>query len=98
MARGMFAHLVPSSLGHDWSLTIYKARSSQRTLMIMLIIALVGMSGGGKSSVARAGVLPMLTKPGVIESVTHWRRAVFRPTDVRGDLFAGLASVLAVRI
>ena len=53
-------------------------------------VLILGMSGGGKSSVVRAGVLPMLTKPGVIEGVGLWRRAVFRPTDVRGDLFTGL--------
>ncbi|MBT8080242.1 MAG: ATP-binding protein [Gammaproteobacteria bacterium] len=57
-------------------------------------ILILGMSGGGKSSVARAGVLPMLTKPGVIEGVGLWRRAVFRPSDVGGDLFAGLAKAL----
>ena len=57
-------------------------------------VLVLGMSGGGKSSVVRAGVLPMLTKPGVIEGVDLWRRAVFRPTDVRGDLFAGLAKAL----
>ena len=57
-------------------------------------VLVLGMSGGGKSSVARAGVLPMLTRPGVIEGVDHWRRAVFQPTDVRGNLFKGLAMAL----
>jgi tetratricopeptide (TPR) repeat protein len=57
-------------------------------------LLILGMSGGGKSSVVRAGVLPMLTKPGVIEGIAFWRRAVFRPTDVRGDIFAGLARAL----
>ena len=57
-------------------------------------VLVLGMSGGGKSSVVRAGVLPMLTKAGVIEGVDVWRRAVFRPTDVRGDLFTGLAKAL----
>ena len=57
-------------------------------------VLILGMSGGGKSSVARAGVLPMLTRPGVIEGVGHWRRTAFMPTDVRGDLFTGLASAL----
>jgi tetratricopeptide (TPR) repeat protein len=57
-------------------------------------VLVLGMSGGGKSSVVRAGVLPMLTRPGVIEGVDIWRRAVFRPTDVRGDLFSGLAKAL----
>ncbi len=57
-------------------------------------VLILGMSGGGKSSLARAGVLPMLTQPGVIEGIGLWRRAVFRPSDVRGDLFVGLASAL----
>jgi tetratricopeptide (TPR) repeat protein len=57
-------------------------------------VLVLGMSGGGKSSVVRAGVLPMLTRPGVIEGVDIWRRAVFRPTDVRDDLFTGLAKAL----
>ena len=57
-------------------------------------VLILGMSGGGKSSVVRAGVLPMLTKAGVIEGIGFWRRAVFRPTDVRGDIFAGLARAL----
>jgi tetratricopeptide (TPR) repeat protein len=57
-------------------------------------VLVLGMSGGGKSSLARAGVLPMLTQPGVIEGVGHWRRAIFRPSDHRGDLFVGLATAL----
>ncbi len=57
-------------------------------------VLVLGMSGGGKSSVVRAGVLPMLTRPGVIEGVDIWRRAVYRPTDVRDDLFTGLAKAL----
>ncbi|MFU8896112.1 MAG: tetratricopeptide repeat protein [Gammaproteobacteria bacterium] len=57
-------------------------------------VLILGMSGGGKSSLARAGVLPMLTQPGVIEGVGHWRRAIFRPSDVRGDLFLGLATAM----
>jgi tetratricopeptide (TPR) repeat protein len=57
-------------------------------------VLILGMSGGGKSSVARAGVLPMLTQPRVIEGVGLWRRAVFRPSDVPGNLFTGLATAL----
>ncbi len=57
-------------------------------------VLILGMSGGGKSSAVRAGVLPMLTQPGVIEGVGLWRRAVFRPGDAPGDLFTGLAAAL----
>jgi tetratricopeptide (TPR) repeat protein len=57
-------------------------------------VLVLGMSGGGKSSVVRAGVLPMLMQPGVIEGVALWRRAVFRPADVPNDPFASLAAAL----
>ena len=57
-------------------------------------VLVLGMSGGGKSSVVRAGVLPMLMQPGVIEGVALWRRAVFRPADTPNDLFASLAAAL----
>lgn len=39
----LFPDLVHSSLNPEWSLTIYNAASSQKTLGIMLIIALLGM-------------------------------------------------------
>lgn len=40
---GMFPDLVPSTLDPRFSLTIYNAASSQKTLLIMLTIALIGM-------------------------------------------------------
>jgi tetratricopeptide (TPR) repeat protein len=57
-------------------------------------VLVLGMSGGGKSSLARAGVMPMLTQPGVIEGIAIWRRAIYRPSDVSGDLLLGLATAL----
>ncbi len=42
-AIGMFPRLVPSSIDLAYSLTIYNASSTQRTLTVMLIIALIGM-------------------------------------------------------
>jgi tetratricopeptide (TPR) repeat protein len=66
-----------------------KQAADERAFVLVL-----GMSGGGKSSLARAGVMPMLTQPGVIEGVGLWRRAIFRPSDVQGDLFLGLATAV----
>jgi cytochrome d ubiquinol oxidase subunit II len=43
MVVGMFPKLVPSSLNLANSLTIYNASSTDRTLTVMLIIALIGM-------------------------------------------------------
>ena len=57
-------------------------------------VLVLGMSGSGKSSLVRAGVLPRLGQPGVIRGVGLWRRAILRPGDASGDLFEGLASAL----
>ncbi len=55
---------------------------------------ITGMSGVGKSSLMRAGLLPTLTTPGVIEGVGLWRRAIFRPSDSSRSLLDGLATAL----
>jgi tetratricopeptide (TPR) repeat protein len=55
-------------------------------------VLVLGMSGGGKSSLAQAGVLPVLTQPGVIEGVGLWRHAIMRPGDSSGDVFDALAA------
>ncbi len=52
------------------------------------------MSGCGKSSLVRAGVLPVLTQPGVVEGVDLWRRCVFRPSDSESDPLEALAHAL----
>jgi WD40 repeat protein len=59
-------------------------------------VLVVGASGSGKSSLVRAGVLPLLTQPGTIEGVGLWRRAVTRPGagGSDGDCFDALAAAL----
>ena len=57
-------------------------------------VLISAMSGAGKSSLVRAGVLPLLTRPGVIEGVGLWRRSVMRPSGSLGDLFDSLAQAL----
>ena len=42
-AIGIFPNLVLSNLNPEYSLNIYNAASSQKTLMIMLIMAIIGM-------------------------------------------------------
>jgi hypothetical protein len=53
-----------------------------------------GPSGTGKSSVVKAGVVPTLTRPGVIEGIGHWGQATVRPSDVPEDPAGGLAGAL----
>ena len=58
-------------------------------------VLVFGMSGGGKSSLVRAGVLPTITQPGVVDGVGLWRWCTFRPSDAAaGDLFDGFATAL----
>jgi hypothetical protein len=45
----------------------------------MPFLVVVGASGSGKSSLARAGLVPRLTTPGVVEAVDAWRVAALRP-------------------
>ncbi len=57
-------------------------------------LMIFGMSGSGKSSLVRAGVLPTLTQPGVVEGVALWRWSIFKPSDASDDLLYGLALAL----
>jgi tetratricopeptide (TPR) repeat protein len=57
-------------------------------------LMVVGASGSGKSSLARAGLVPRLTTPGVIKEVDAWRVAVMRPGDSPAGPFAALAAAL----
>src|SRR5262249_7572273 len=60
------------------------------------LVLVVGASGSGKSSLVRAGVLPLLTQPGTIEGVGLWRWSVTRPGagGSDGDCFDALAAAL----
>ena len=51
------------------------------------------MSGSGKSSLVRAGLLPAITRAGAVAGITLWRRCLFRPSE--GDnAIAALAAAL----
>ena len=49
-------------------------------------LLVLGASGSGKSSVVRAGLLPVLTQPGVVEGIASWHWAAVRPRDRAGSL------------
>lgn len=57
-------------------------------------LLLLGASGSGKSSLARAGILPAIFVPKAIPGVGIWRRIVFRAAD-GGDPIRRLAAALA---
>ncbi len=57
-------------------------------------VLVLGSSGTGKSSLVRAGVLPLLIQPGVMEGVGIWRRAIMTPGRAAGDAMDALAAAL----
>ncbi len=58
-------------------------------------LLVLGSSGCGKSSVVRAGLVPLLVQPGVIEGVKHWLHAAMKPHDAAGNLVGALADLLS---
>ncbi len=58
------------------------------------LVLVCGASGAGKSSLARAGVLPMLVQPRVVEGAGPWRRAILRPGEAATPLDALAAALL----
>lgn len=59
------------------------------------LVVVCGASGSGKSSLVRAGVVPLLTRPGVIEGIGLWRSAEVRPGQGADGPVAALAAALA---
>ncbi|MBI3515030.1 MAG: AAA family ATPase [Proteobacteria bacterium] len=57
-------------------------------------VLVLGASGSGKSSLVRAGVLPALMAPGVVDRTDLWRYCIWRPSETAVDLFDGLAAAL----
>jgi hypothetical protein len=55
---------------------------------------IVGASGVGKSSLARAGLIPRLTTPGVVPSVDIWRVASMKPGEGQTGPVAALAAAM----
>ncbi len=53
-------------------------------------VVVFGMSGSGKSSMVKAGLLPTITQPGVVEGVGLWRYAIILPSETH-DPVLGLA-------
>src|SRR4051794_35221420 len=56
-------------------------------------VAVVGVSGSGKSSLVRAGLIPALERGHLLETGWQWRVAVTSPS---GAPFENLARALAV--
>ena len=67
------------------------ATAAERATPFLLI---VGASGVGKSSLARAGHIPRLTTPGVVPAIDMWRVAAMKPGEGQSGPLMALATAL----
>src|SRR5688572_1980085 len=80
-------HESPLFFGRDEQCDDLLARLGRRRL-----VAVVGMSGSGKSSLVRAGLLPALDRGYLPSAGSSWHIAIFRPgSDPVANLTRGLA-------
>ncbi|WP_146770303.1 winged helix-turn-helix domain-containing protein [Mesorhizobium hawassense] len=69
------------------------ARLEQQAASGTAFLLIYGMSGCGKSSLLRAGLLPSLTRPGAVAGISLWRRCLIRLSE-GPDTFAVLAAAV----
>jgi pentatricopeptide repeat protein len=88
-----FVHSAVFFGREDEALEVRRAlqRKAQEGCAFVLIS---GASGSGKSSLARAGVLPAIIEHEVDSTVAGWRYAVCTPSQLGENMCAGLARVL----
>ena len=70
-------------------------RLEQQAARGKAFLLIYGMSGSGKSSLLRAGLLPSINRPGSVPGIDLWRRCLIRPSeapDAVASLAAGLVS------
>lgn len=77
---------APVFFGRSAAIAGMLAALRQRDRAAGAFLLVLGASGSGKSSVVRAGLLPVLTQPGVVEGITGWHWAAVRPRDRAGSL------------
>jgi WD40 repeat protein/class 3 adenylate cyclase len=57
-------------------------------------LLIYGMSGSGKSSLLRAGLIPAIVRSGETAGISLWRRCVFRPSEESNPIAALVAGLL----
>jgi tetratricopeptide (TPR) repeat protein len=95
--RGLFAFDVehaPVFFGRTRAISGIKEALIRQAENGCAFVLVFGMSGCGKSSLVRAGALPTLIQPGVIEGIGLWRWCIFRPSDAPDDPLLGLSYAL----
>jgi hypothetical protein len=86
---------APVFFGRDEETCSLLQRLRERKEEGRAFVCIVGASGSGKSSLARAGVAATLIQRSFDDGVAAWHAAVFTPSGSGGDLFEGFARSLA---
>ncbi|WP_235984611.1 nSTAND1 domain-containing NTPase [Mesorhizobium neociceri] len=70
-------------------------RLEQQAAKGKAFLLIYGMSGSGKSSLLRAGLLPFITRPGAVAGIDFWRRCLVRPSEGPDPVTSLTAGLLA---
>ena len=84
---------APIYFGRTRAVSEIIEQATARAAAGIAFLPIFGMSGSGKSSLLRAGVIATLTGPDVVTGVKDWRYCIIRPSD-NADIFLGLAEGL----
>jgi WD40 repeat protein len=85
---------APVFFGRDGAIRSGLLRLSKAAETGCGCLVVLGASGSGKSSLARAGLVPALVAAKAVPGVGLWRRVVVRPGDAGADPIAALAGAL----
>jgi class 3 adenylate cyclase len=79
--------------GRSHAIAICMERQKQLAGSGKAFLLIYGMSGSGKSSLLRAGLMPTITRPDEVAGIALWRRCVIRPSEAP-DAIVSLAAGL----
>ncbi|GLS24284.1 hypothetical protein GCM10007874_73060 [Labrys miyagiensis] len=79
--------------GRAQAIATCSRRLEQQAVNGKAFLLIYGMSGSGKSSLLRAGLLPAITRPGTVAGIALWRRCLFRPSE-GSDAISAMAAAL----